>query len=152
MNNFIIERMELKDLDEVLKIENELFGLGAWSRNNYEYELTSNEFSHMFLLKHNNEVIGYLGVWIIYHAAQITTIAIAKKWQGKKLANLLIEQAIALAKFYQSENITLEVRVSNIKAQNLYHKYGFKVASVRKNYYSDTGEDAYLMMKNMLGE
>jgi ribosomal-protein-alanine N-acetyltransferase len=40
---------------------------------------------------------------------------------------------------------TLEVRVTNLAAQGLYHKYGFEIVSVRKRYYSDSGEDAYIM-------
>ena len=44
-------------------------------------------------------------------------------------------------------SMTLEVRVSNIVAQNLYKKYGFKLAGIRKEYYSDNKEDAMIMWK-----
>ena len=46
------------------------------------------------------------------------------------------------------KNITLEVRISNLSAINLYKKYGFVVASLRHNYYGD--EDAYLMVREMM--
>ncbi len=46
-------------------------------------------------------------------------------------------------------NINLEVRISNQKAINLYKKYGFKIVTIRKNYYQDNHEDAYLMIKKM---
>ena len=41
--------------------------------------------------------------------------------------------------------ITLEVRVSNIKAIGLYEKYGFKSLGTRKQYYQDNNEDALIM-------
>ena len=44
-----------------------------------------------------------------------------------------------------SRYITLEVRVSNRGAQSLYDKYGFKKVGVRKRYYLDNNEDAYIM-------
>lgn len=47
--------------------------------------------------------------------------------------------------------MTLEVRRSNLVAQNLYKKYGFKMAGVRKEYYSDNREDAIIMW-NQLSE
>jgi ribosomal-protein-alanine N-acetyltransferase len=44
-----------------------------------------------------------------------------------------------------AERATLEVRVSNRVAQELYSKYGFEIVSRRKGYYSDNNEDAYIM-------
>ena len=46
-------------------------------------------------------------------------------------------------------NINLEVRISNQKAIKLYEKCGFKIVAIRKNYYQDNHEDAYLMIKEM---
>ena len=42
-------------------------------------------------------------------------------------------------------SLTLEVRVSNAEAQELYRKFGFKPVGVRKGYYVETGEDALIM-------
>jgi ribosomal-protein-alanine N-acetyltransferase len=53
----------------------------------------------------------------------------------------LIDQGIDLG----AANLTLEVRVSNIAAQQLYLKYGFQPVGTRKRYYTDNGEDALIM-------
>jgi ribosomal-protein-alanine N-acetyltransferase len=42
---------------------------------------------------------------------------------------------------HKTENLFLEVRVSNIGAQKLYEKFGMKKSKVKRSYYSD-GEDA----------
>ena len=45
--------------------------------------------------------------------------------------------------------MTLEVRVSNFVAQDLYKKLGYEICGVRKGYYQDTKEDAYIMWKDL---
>ena len=57
----------------------------------------------------------------------------------------MIEESLA----HQCLNMSLEVRVSNDKAISLYRKYGFETVALRKNYYEDNHEDAYLMIKQL---
>ena len=59
-----------------------------------------------------------------------------------------MESILHEAKEAFCERISLEVRVSNERAQNLYRKYGFETISIRKNYY-ENAEDAYVMMKGI---
>ncbi len=90
-------------------------------------------------------VVGYCGFWIAADEVHISTIAVDPGYREQGIGQLLlvttIEQAVKLGAYI----ISLEVRVSNIAAQNLYHKYGFRVVGRRRRYYSDNREDALIM-------
>lgn len=98
------------------------------------------------------QIIGYAGMWIMVDEAHITTIAVRRGWRSKGLGELLLASLINLAAETGAERITLEVRVSNETAQNLYRKYGFHQEGLRKRYYSDNNEDAYIMTTGNIHE
>jgi [ribosomal protein S18]-alanine N-acetyltransferase len=95
--------------------------------------------------KHGGRIIGYAGMWLMVDEAHITTIAVRDSWRGKSLGELLLANLIEAAVDIGAHRVTLEVRVSNEVAQNLYHKYGFQTEGLRPRYYSDNNEDAYIM-------
>jgi [ribosomal protein S18]-alanine N-acetyltransferase len=90
-------------------------------------------------------ILGYAGMWLMLDEAHITTIAMREKWRGKGLGELLLASLVETAFDVGAHRVTLEVRVSNESAQNLYRKYGFTQEGVRPRYYSDNNEDAYIM-------
>lgn len=92
-----------------------------------------------------NPVIGYAGLWLMLDEAHITTIGVSPDYRGKGLGEFLLVGMIDIALELGSSFLTLEVRVSNTIAQNLYNKYTFKVSGTRKKYYTDNNEDAYIM-------
>ncbi|MEG2330307.1 ribosomal protein S18-alanine N-acetyltransferase [Anaerorhabdus sp.] len=147
----MIRSMDLGDLDRVEQLEAELFSL-PWKKEDFKRELIENEFAHYFVVEENNEVVGYCGIWNLYEQAQITTIGVAKDCQGKGYASLLMEKIEEVSVANGCETCSLEVRVSNIAAQNLYTKYGYITVNIRKGYYSDNHEDAFLMMKAIGGK
>jgi ribosomal-protein-alanine N-acetyltransferase len=75
----------------------------------------------------------------------VTTIGVHPDHRGKGAGELLFLGLVDIAAEMKAARVTLEVRVSNLPAQALYRKYGLEVAGVRKRYYSDNGEDAYIM-------
>ena len=77
--------------------------------------------------------------------AHITTIAVREELHRKGIGELLLFTVFNRARELYANVVTLEVRVSNIGAQNLYLKYGFKQVGQRKAYYTDNREDAYIM-------
>jgi ribosomal-protein-alanine N-acetyltransferase len=77
--------------------------------------------------------------------AHIVAIAVREAYRGRGLGELLLSESIDLALANQQEVITLEVRRSNIAAQNLYEKFRFLKVGVRRRYYSDNHEDAIIM-------
>jgi ribosomal-protein-alanine N-acetyltransferase len=88
---------------------------------------------------------GYAGLWLMVDEAHITTIGVHPDHRGQGVGELIFLGLADLATEMRATRLTLEVRVSNITAQNLYRKYGLEVTGVRKRYYSDNGEDAYIM-------
>lgn len=90
-------------------------------------------------------VIGHGGLWKMPDEAHITTIAVRSAYRGQGAGELLLVGLIDQGYVVGTPRLTLEVRVSNAVAQNLYRKYGFRQVGMRPHYYSDNNEDAYIM-------
>ncbi len=90
-------------------------------------------------------IIGFAGLWLMVDEAHITTIAVHPDYRGRGLGELELASLIDIAIQIGAKWVTLEVRVSNYVAQNLYRKYGFREAGMRRRYYSDNQEDALIM-------
>jgi ribosomal-protein-alanine N-acetyltransferase len=90
-------------------------------------------------------IIGFSGIWIMTDEAHITNVAVSEAYRGRGIGELLLIATIDLARELKATTMTLEVRVSNTVAQNLYSKYGFKQLGLRKGYYLDNREDAIIM-------
>lgn len=93
----------------------------------------------------HDPIIGFAGMWTMFDEAHVTTIGVHPSERGNGLGELLLVQLFVEAAARGAEMLTLEVRVSNDSAQELYRKYGFEQQGVRRRYYSDNGEDAYIM-------
>lgn len=91
------------------------------------------------------EIMGMAGIWYMFDEAHITTLAVRGKKRRQGLGELLLIALIDLAQELDARVVTLEVRVSNKLAQQLYLKYGFKGVGMRKGYYAEDGEDALIM-------
>lgn len=143
----IVRSMNINDLGEIIKIENDLYKI-PWNEGQYKYELEENEFSYLFVLEHDNVIVGYYGFWVMFESVDITKVSIRREFQGKKLSNILMEDCIKRIKLLGCERINLEVRTNNYRAINLYKKYEFKEVIVRKDYYSK-GEDALVLCKEL---
>ncbi len=90
-------------------------------------------------------IVGFAGMWIQGDEAHVTIIGVAPAHRGRGVGEFIFTALIDHALSRSATWITLEVRVSNLRAQNLYAKYGFSVQGTRRRYYSDDGEDAYVM-------
>jgi ribosomal-protein-alanine N-acetyltransferase len=90
-------------------------------------------------------VVGYGGIWLTVDEGHITTIATAPEVRGRGVGELVLNGLIDSARDLGASLLTLEVRVSNMVAQNLYLKYGFEAKGTRRRYYTDNNEDALIM-------
>jgi ribosomal-protein-alanine N-acetyltransferase len=90
-------------------------------------------------------VVGFAGLWLMIDEAHITTIATHPDHRGRGVGELMLGGLIDIGYEIGARHVTLEVRVSNFVAQNLYRKYGFRDAGIRRRYYSDNHEDALIM-------
>lgn len=141
--------MKETDLPIVLELEEQLF-TSTWKMDDFLYEMNENPFSQMFVWEEYSEIVGYMGIWIIFEQAQLTNLAVNKKYQGKGYGRKLLEMGISLCQEAGCEIMTLEVRQSNVVAKSLYQSCGFEKVSVKKDYYQDNHEDADVMMKGLI--
>lgn len=147
----LIRKMDVEDISRVVSLEEQLF-TSAWSESDFLYEILQNDFSLNYVLEDEGYIIGYIGVWIMYEQSQITTIGVDPQYQRQGLGKAMMETVIDIAKQQDCEVMSLEVRISNEKAISLYQSLGFQNVGIRKNYYQDNHEDAYLMIKKLEGE
>lgn len=138
--------LKKEHLDSVYKIEVESFTI-PWSKRDLVKDALENEVSIYLVALENERVIGYAGMWHIVTEGHITNIAVDSMHRNKGIGDMLINHITKIAIEKEMVGITLEVRISNIPAQKLYLKHGFKVEGFRKNYYPDTKEDAIIMWK-----
>jgi ribosomal-protein-alanine N-acetyltransferase len=96
-------------------------------------------------------ILGYAGMWIMADEAHVTSIASHKEHRRQGIGEVLLISLIELAMVKQARIVTLEARVSNRIAQNLYYKFGFDKLGVRKAYYLDNKEDAVIMSTEYIG-
>ena len=167
--------MREEDLDEVLVIERASFP-NPWPASAFRYDLHRTDYAYYLvaLPRHTAAppaepapatrrlrffvrpwspragILGYVGLWQLVDEAHICNIAVAPTARGRGVGELLLLRAIQAGGERGMATATLEVRVSNRVAQNLYVKYGFEVVGRRRRYYSDNGEDALIMSTGMI--
>ena len=147
MDEIIITTMTSIDIPEVFDIEKLSFST-PWSRETLTYEVEKNLFAKYVVAKIDDIVVGYGGMWMIIDEAHITNIAVHPEYRGIHVGDEILKALIDKSQDIGVYAMTLEVRKTNIVAQNLYRKYGFEFAGVRSKYYADNNEDAIIMWKN----
>lgn len=145
MINIEITKMTVSDVPEIAELDKQCFAV-SWSEKSF-YDEMQNKLAIYYVAKNNGKCVGYIGFWNVSGEGDITNIAVLPQYRRKKIGTKLISAAIAKAKELSLELMTLEVRKSNLAAQNLYMKYGFETIGERKRYYSDNSEDALIMTK-----
>lgn len=143
--NVKIKYMSLSDIDDICEVEAEAYGEHHWSRNSFESEIRNRVAQYYVLRDEKDKLMGYLGSWIIVDEAHITTLAVSKEFRRCKTAQVLLIEFVKECYAAGVKYITLEVRVSNEPAINLYKKFGFKSLGERCDYYQDNFENALIM-------
>lgn len=143
---FKIIPMTSDHIEQVVNLEEVTFHI-PWTRADFERELYENKMAIYFVAVIDEKVVGYAGLWHVVTEGHITNIAVLEDYRRMGIGAAFIEKFIETAKENEMIGLTLEVRISNIPAQKLYTKYGFKPEGFRKKYYQDTGEDAVIMWK-----
>ena len=151
MSEPVIRFMRLRDVDAVAEIEGNTFAR-PWSRESFRQELTRNAVARYLVAEENGEILGYAGAWVILDESHITNIAVRENARGRGLGKRLTSELLQVLSNLGACYATLEVRVSNERAQNLYKSLGFVTVGKRKRYYEDNNEDAWLMVCEHLPE
>lgn len=145
----VIEEMRRKHLGDLLPIEQVAYPK-PWSRAVFESELEQVRSGSRYYIvaRRRRALIGYAGLWISPDPTgaqgHITNIVVAADHRRRGVASRLLGSLAAVAIARGCVALTLEVRVSSTGAQELYRKFGFGPAGVRKRYYENT-EDAIVM-------
>ena len=155
-----MKTLELKnaivdDIEEIVALDRLCLG-GIWSADGYLREIDSPNSSLLLLWvtqgKSPSKAVGIGCLWSIVEEAHITLLGIDPEYQQQGLGTLLLHSLLKDAVKRGLARATLEVKVTNQPAINLYEKFGFKFAGRRKNYYPKTGEDALILWLNGLNK
>ena len=142
-----IEPMTHADLKAVTAIEKESFQ-DPWSIHSFQTEIEANRLALYLVGRLQDEVVAYIGAWIVLKEIHITTLAVSKAYRRMGIASRMIGALVEMTGPRGAACLTLEVRPSNTAAVQFYEKLGFEVLGRRRHYYAD--EDALIMTKNNL--
>ena len=127
-----------------------------WSERSYRYEVSQNQNAILWVAEDVGDspaaqeglpvhIVGMIVVWFIVDEAHIGTIAVHPDYQRCGIGRRLLAASLLESQKLGAVTALLEVRSSNLAAQDLYKKFGFVKAGVRSHYYQDNGEDALLL-------
>ncbi len=149
--DWIVEPLtDRADIDAVLAIEEASF-TSPWTREMYLAEFENTGVSFFYLAKTRlGRIVGFCSCWRVLDELHINNLAVAPEFRRAHAATALLSRVLADGARMGATRATLEVRHSNVPAQRLYERFGFKVAGIRRGYYSHPVEDALILWKEGL--
>ncbi|NLB42202.1 MAG: ribosomal protein S18-alanine N-acetyltransferase [Clostridiales bacterium] len=142
--------MTVHDIKGVAGIEEMCFHV-PWSRESLRIEVEQNRCARYFVVKEDEHILGYGGMWLVLDEAHITNIAVHPDYRRQGIGGQIINTLMKTAIKAGIERMTLEVRVSNHPAIALYKSFGFEEGGIRKGYYANNKEDALIMWNIHIG-
>lgn len=143
-----VDEMRIADIPQVHEIERLSFAT-PWPAHAFEQELRGNRLARYVVARtrvgEEERVVGFAGVWLMVDEAHITTFGVHPDWRRQGIGRRLLLRLFDLSAELRAARMTLEVRVGNQAAQALYHRFGFVITATRPRYYTDDGEDAFVM-------
>jgi [ribosomal protein S18]-alanine N-acetyltransferase len=138
-----IGKLRRRHLRQVMRIENQVYPK-PWTLGIFNGELALGDQRLYLVAKVGSVVVGYLGAMYSDEDVHITNVAVDPKWQRHQIATRLMVTAVQLSIAKGTNAMTLEVRVTNVAAQEMYRRFGLAPAGIRRRYYENT-EDAVVM-------
>lgn len=148
MSTWTIRLAERRDVPDLLSIEVAQFP-EPWTRSMLLDEITNLATRRYTVAVEEKKIVGYLGVMYVMDELHVNTIGTLPGNEGRGIATALMNEAWGVAKERGVQRATLEVAVSNTRAQELYFRFGFSPVGVRKNYYERTNEDALILWADL---
>jgi ribosomal-protein-alanine N-acetyltransferase len=139
-----IVAMRRRHLRSVLRIESSVYPR-PWSLGLFNSELSMKGSRAYRVAKVGPTIVGYGGLMHVAGEGHVTTLAVDPSWHRCQIGTRLLLTLASTARGWGCTGLTLEVRMGNAPAQELYRRFGFVPAGVRKGYYAETGEDALVM-------
>lgn len=143
-----VRNMLQKDIGAVAELERQCFS-EPWSEKSLKESLESKSY-YFLVAEEADKVVGYMGIAVILEEADVTNIAVSFNYRHRGIAEALMHRMFQDCKEKGIQAMTLEVRVSNEPALQLYKKMGFCSVGIRKNFYQKPVEDAVIMWKYQL--
>ncbi|MES2760464.1 MAG: ribosomal protein S18-alanine N-acetyltransferase [Pseudomonadota bacterium] len=137
--------MTAADLDEVMALERSVYP-HPWSRGNFADSLVAGY--HAWTLRDGGELAGYFLLMAAVDEAHLLNVSVAANRQRQGLGHYLLDKVAACARGLGAESVLLEVRPTNLRALQVYLRYGFVEIGRRKAYYpahNGQREDAIVM-------
>jgi [ribosomal protein S18]-alanine N-acetyltransferase len=144
MIDVVLSPMRRRHVRSVVRIEEQVYPR-PWSAGLFLAELAVRDQRTYLVAKVDDRLVGYGGVMYVLPDAHVTTLAVDPAWHRQAIGTRLLVALSRAAVTAGATALTLEVRASNTPAQELYRRFGFAPAGVRKGYYADSGEDALIM-------
>ena len=133
------------DISQIAKLENMYFS-EPWSEISLKKSL--NKENYCFICaKTGLKVVAYASMYVVNPEGYICNIVVHEDYRNMGIATNIINKIIQYSQKMNLEILTLEVRESNIKAVNLYKKHDFECVGIRKNFYTNPTENAYIMTR-----
>lgn len=148
INNITIKKLEKSDINKILQIEKSQ-NVTILKETVILDDMSNSNNTLYFGAIYNDIIVGYIAITYVIDSIDILSIVTMKSYENIGIASFLLEYIFNFAKKNNVNKIFLEVRTSNTKAINLYEKNNFKLISKRKNYYTDTKEDALIYLKEI---
>jgi len=136
--------MKRRHVRSVIAIEQQVYPR-PWSASIFLSEIALRSTRASFVARIGRDVVGYAGLMMTMEDGHVTTIAVHPRWHRARIGTRLLLALAREARERGARNLTLEVRLSNKGAQELYRRFGFAPVGVRKGYYADLDEDALVM-------
>lgn len=142
--NLFIRKMMPDDIPAVIQIDQISFSL-PWPERSFRFEVTENIASRCWVAEVDQRVVGMIVAWLLVDEVHVATIATHPDFRRQGIARRLLSHTLARAMDEGAISSFLEVRESNLAAQEMYRKFGYEATGRRKRYYKDNDEDAILM-------
>jgi len=146
-----VTKMRRRHLRGVMAIERQAYSR-PWTPNLFMAEMSEPNNRNYIVARIDKDVVGYAGLICYGDEAHITNIAVDSMLQGHGIAHRLLAEQIGAARELGGLAVSLEVRVTNWRAQRIYARFGFHPVGIRRNYYAELHEDALIMWTDDIRE
>jgi len=144
-----VRELRWTDLPALAALERDLFAHDAWAEPTWWAELAGRPRRDYLVLTDADGVLGYAGLDHGGEVADVMTIAVAPRAQGRGFGRLLLAELEQRARTRSATHVILEVRADNVAALGLYERSGYTVLSTRHRYYQPGDVDALVMRKSL---
>ena len=142
--SFSIRKMTVADIPAVVALDQISFTL-PWPERSFRFEVTDNPASRCWVAEIDGQIVGMIVAWLFVDEVHIATLATNPDFRRQGIAQKLLTHTLRYTYDEGAVSSFLEVRESNLAAQEMYRKFGYENTGRRKRYYKDNDEDAILM-------